>query len=165
MRSHPNPIVILFYNQKGFLMQRNYTKHIKAIVLVVTTLVLISLLISTSLAASSYNPGDVITSELTHYCADAKCNGKYAGKTASGLNIKNGMDDPFIVACNWLPLGTVVEIDGQEYTVADRGGKGLSKKGRFDIFVPAGHKAALKLGRIKNVEAVIISLPEAGGNK
>ena len=104
--------------------------------------------------------GDVITSELTHYCVCRKCCGKTNGITASGVKIKNGMDNPFIVSCNWLPFGTIVEIDGQEYTVSDRGGKGLSKIGRFDVFVPEGHKAALKLGRKKNVEVIIVTIPE-----
>ena len=103
--------------------------------------------------------GDIIHSELTHYCVCRKCCGKVDGVTASGLAIRNGMSDPFIASCNWLPLGAVVEIDGQRYTIADRGGKGLSKVGRIDIFTPAGHRAALDLGRRRGVSVKLISLP------
>ena len=56
------------------------------------------------------------------------------------------MANPYYVACNWLPLGSVIDIDGTLYTVVDRGGSGLSKKGRVDIYTPEGHAAALKGG-------------------
>ena len=40
----------------------------------------------------------------------------------------------------------VIEVDGVQYTVADRGGSGLSKAGKIDIFTPEGHAACLKKG-------------------
>lgn len=103
--------------------------------------------------------GDTIMGEITHYCVCERCCGKTDGVTASGFRIRNGMIDPHIVSCNWLPFGAVVEIDGQEYTVADRGGRGLNKVGRLDVYVPAGHKAARKLGRVRGTAITIVSLP------
>lgn len=94
-----------------------------------------------------YSVGDVISGRKTHYCACTKCTGRTSNfKTASGMKVYNGMSNPYIVACNWLPLGSVIEVDGVQYTVADRGGSGLSKAGKIDIFTPEGHAACLKKG-------------------
>lgn len=102
--------------------------------------------------------GDVITGEATFFCACAKCNGRGDGLTASGFVIENGVQS-YTVSCNWLPFGTVIEIDGVEYTVRDRGGSGLSKIGRIDIFDPISHESAYERGRLKNIEINIINLP------
>ena len=67
--------------------------------------------------------------------------------TASGKKLTNGMENPYCVACNWLPLGSIIEVDGVTYTVADRGGSGLSRVGRIDIYTPEGHTAAKQNGR------------------
>jgi len=105
--------------------------------------------------------GDVITGELTHYCVCEKCCGKTDGITASGLKIENGVEPEIsVAACNWLPFGTIIEIEGKVYVIADRGGSGLDKVGRLDIFTPEGHQAALELGRIKGAEIKVVSLPE-----
>lgn len=93
-----------------------------------------------------YHVGQEISGRYTHYCACSICCGKNDGKTASGRKIQNGMANPYYIACNWLPLGSVVEVDGVEYTVVDRGGKGLSKQGRIDIFTPEGHAACYQKG-------------------
>lgn len=104
--------------------------------------------------------GDVIIGELTHYDVCMKCCSKLDGITASGLVIQNGVKPEIPVAsCNWLPLGTLVEIKNVLHIVADRGGKGLDTVGRFDIFTPAGHDAALRLGRKRDVEIKVVSLP------
>lgn len=94
--------------------------------------------------------------ELTWYCACKVCCGKTDGITASGLKVKNGQSCPAIVACNWLDFGTKVIIGGTIYTVADRGGKDLSRIGRFDIYTPNGHDYALKQGRKKNITVIIV---------
>lgn len=104
-------------------------------------------------------PG-IITGDITYFCVCLKCCGKLDGITASGMVIKNGMENPYIASCNWLPFGTVIKIDGVEYTIMDRGGRSLDKVGRIDIFVPEGHEAALELGRDKNVDIEIVSRPE-----
>lgn len=94
---------------------------------------------------SDYKVGQIINGKYTHYCACEICCGKSNGVTASGKKVQNGMDDPYYIACNWLPLGSVVEVNGTAYTVVDRGG-GLSGQGRIDIFTPAGHDAAVRSG-------------------
>lgn len=96
-----------------------------------------------------------IIGELPHYCVCVKCCGNMDGITASGEKIYNGMDNPYIVSCNWLPLDTRILINDIEYTVKDTGGSDLDEIGRIDIFVPEGHQAALDLGRIKDVEIKI----------
>ena len=95
---------------------------------------------------NGYNVGDVIEGRYTHYCACATCNGNGRGITSSGRKISNGMANPYYIACNWLPMGTVINVDGTNYTVVDRGGSGLSRKGRIDIFTPEGHAACYRLG-------------------
>ncbi len=95
---------------------------------------------------NGYKVGQVIQGRYTHYCACATCNGNGRGITASGRRISNGMQNPYYIACNWLPMGTVISVDGTNYTVVDRGGSGLSRVGRIDIFTPEGHSACYRLG-------------------
>ncbi|MBR3150017.1 MAG: G5 domain-containing protein [Eubacterium sp.] len=90
--------------------------------------------------------GQKISGRYTHYCACAACNGSGSGTTTSGRKIHNGMKDPHYIACNWLPMGSVVKVNGVCYTVVDRGGSGLSRRGRIDIFTPQGHSACYRLG-------------------
>lgn len=55
---------------------------------------------------------------ITAYCAGSCCCGEYAsGYTASGTLATEGRT----VACNSLPMGTRIMIDGHEYTVEDTG--------------------------------------------
>lgn len=69
------------------------------------------------------------------------------GITASGEQARQGY-----VACNWLPFGTMLEIEGLGvFTVKDRGAKslfGTHKKPikRIDVWVPS-HAEARKLGK------------------
>ena len=93
-----------------------------------------------------YTLGQSIGGKYTHYCMCAKCCGKANGITASGKKVYTGMPDPHYIACNWLPMGSVISVDGVNYTVVDRGGGGLSSAGRIDIFTPGGHQAALRGG-------------------
>ena len=95
---------------------------------------------------NGYSVGQVIDGRYTHYCACATCNGSGSGVTSSGRRIRNGMSNPYYIACNWLPLGSVIKVNGHNYTVVDRGGSGLSRKGRIDIFTPEGHSACYRLG-------------------
>jgi uncharacterized protein YabE (DUF348 family) len=94
---------------------------------------------------NGYTVGQTISGRYTHYCACGTC-GSGSGVTASGKKVYNGMSNPYYIACNWLPLGSVVNVDGVNYTVVDRGGSGLSTVGRIDIFTPDGHSAAYKYG-------------------
>jgi 3D (Asp-Asp-Asp) domain-containing protein len=89
--------------------------------------------------------------KITAYCACTKCCEKdiddplYA-ITASGKKAEYGM-----VACNWLPFGTRVQIEGMGiFTVQDRGARSLfgSKKNHIkhlDVYLPT-HKQALLFG-------------------
>ena len=92
-----------------------------------------------------YKVGQVITGRYTHYCACGTC-GTGSGQTASGRHVSNGMKNPYYIACNWLPMGSIVNIDGTNYTVVDSGGSGLSQVGRVDIFTPEGHRACYRYG-------------------
>lgn len=95
---------------------------------------------------NGFSVGQKIRGRYTHYCACATCNGNSRGITASGKKITNGMSNPYYIACNWLPLGSVIKVDGKNYTVVDRGGSGLSSVGRIDIFTPEGHRACYRYG-------------------
>ncbi|MGN1202854.1 MAG: G5 domain-containing protein [Eubacterium sp.] len=104
--------------------------------------------VSTSNGVTSmngYTVGQKISGRYTHYCACGIC-GSGTGITASGIKVYNGMADPHYIACNWLPMGSIVSVDGTNYTVVDRGGSGLSAVGRIDIFTPEGHSACYRYG-------------------
>lgn len=94
---------------------------------------------------NGYTVGQKISGRYTHYCACSSC-GTGSGVTASGKKVYNGMANPYYVACNWLPMGSVINVDGTNYTVVDRGGSGLSTTGRIDIFTPEGHAACYRYG-------------------
>lgn len=112
----------------------------------------------------SYNgirEGDTIVGTLTYYDVCLSCCGKTDGITASGIRIENGIEPEIpIVGCNWLPLMTLLTIDGVEYIVADRGGASLDMVGRLDVFNPAGHEDCIRRGITENAVIVIVDLPE-----
>jgi 3D (Asp-Asp-Asp) domain-containing protein len=90
----------------------------------------------------------------TAYCSCRECCGKSDGITASGKKARDGY-----IACNWLPIGTLVIIDGKPYRVMDRGAKSEfgDKKHhlkRVDIWM-SSHKKALQYGR----KTVTVSIP------
>ena len=78
---------------------------------------------------------------ISYYCACEKCCGAYAnGITASGAPCQEGVT----CACDVLPIGTMVNVDGQIYTVQDRFGAFDGSK-RIDIYVE-DHDRAEALG-------------------
>lgn len=88
--------------------------------------------------------GRQIKVEVSHYCACSKCSEGYGGQTASGSGVYVGA----IAAPAEFPLGTKMLIDGNMYTVEDRGGY-IVKTGdtyRIDIYVPS-HSEAMRKGR------------------
>ena len=93
--------------------------------------------------------------KITAYCACKKCCGKTDAITASGKKAQYGF-----VACNWLPFGTKVYINGLGYfTVQDRGAKSLfgSKNNHIkhlDVYLVT-HKEALNFG-VKHLEVTVI---------
>jgi 3D (Asp-Asp-Asp) domain-containing protein len=93
--------------------------------------------------------------KVTSYCACQHCCGPNAkGVTASGKQVKEGM-----VACNWLPFGTQVKVEGLgTFTVEDRGARSLfgSKTNHIkhlDVYMPT-HQAARQFG-VKYLEVQI----------
>lgn len=88
--------------------------------------------------------GKNIKVEVSHYCACSSCSGGYGGKTASGSGVYVGA----VAAPPEIPLGSKIMINGNIYTVEDRGGY-IQKVGdtyRIDIYVP-NHQEALSKGR------------------
>lgn len=80
--------------------------------------------------------------QITFYCHCGICNGKWPGVTATGHRLDDG-----IVACNILPIGTLVHIEDFGYRVVmDRGSKEYFDNQRhIDIYV-ADHEKALRMG-------------------
>lgn len=74
--------------------------------------------------------GEATVFEITHYTHTGN-------NTASGVYPVAGRT----VACNSLPLGTIVEINGQDFVVEDRGGMGGNV---IDIFVDSESEAIQK---------------------
>lgn len=99
------------------------------------------------------------TFRLTAYCACVKCCGKEPGDpaygiTASGERVKENWTvaaDPEVI-----PIGTLIQINGQVYRVEDVGG--LVKGNTVDIYM-ATHEAALDFG-VQEAEVFILE----GGN-
>lgn len=83
--------------------------------------------------------------QLTAYCACSKCCGKWAGgSTASGTTPTQGRT----VACNSLPFGTKILINGNVYVVEDTGNMANNV---IDVFFNS-HQEALNFGRKHNVD-------------
>lgn len=78
---------------------------------------------------------------VTAYCSCARCCGKSTGITASGTTATAGRT---IAASSKYPFGTQMVINGNVYTVEDRGG--AIGGNRIDIFFDS-HDAALQFGR------------------
>lgn len=76
--------------------------------------------------------GTPMTMTLTFYGEGAEENGGYAGIDAQGNKLVAGT-----VASNVHPIGTKFKINGQIYTVRDRGGAShFNNPNRLDVFVP-----------------------------
>jgi len=85
---------------------------------------------------NSSHSGETYTVEITYYTASPD-EGSGLGITASGTVPCAGRT----VACNFLPLGTRVRIDGEIFIVEDRGGMGGNV---VDIFVNSKSEAFAK---------------------
>ena len=70
------------------------------------------------------------TYKITAYCSCAKCCGKTTGRTASGTKATAGHT---VAASGQFSFGTKLMINGQEYTVEDRGG--AIQGNRIDIYM------------------------------
>lgn len=78
--------------------------------------------------------------KVTAYCSCAKCCGKTNGMTASGVRATSGHT---VAAPSTFAFGTQLEINGQVYTVEDRGG--AIQGNRIDIYMDS-HSQALAWG-------------------
>lgn len=87
--------------------------------------------------------GEVETVRVTEYCPSCNCPPGHG--SASGKYLEEGD-----CACGWLPMGTVVIIDGEEYTVVDVCGTDA-----IDIFVN-DDSGECRCERNEYEEAVII---------
>lgn len=83
-----------------------------------------------------------ITCTVTAYCGCIQCCGKSDKITASGVMATEGIT--VAADTNVLPFDTKIEIDGNVYTVQDRGG--AIKGNRIDIYFES-HERALQYGR------------------
>lgn len=77
--------------------------------------------------------------KTTGYCPCHRCNGRNAGRTASGAPMVPGRT----IAVGGLPFGTVLKVNGQEYVVEDRG----TPYGHIDILY-GDHRTASNHGII-----------------
>ena len=75
--------------------------------------------------------------KTTGYCPCRRCNGRNAGRTASGAPMIPGRT----VAVGGLPFGTVLRVNGVEYVVEDRG----TPYGHIDFLYP-DHATASRHG-------------------
>ncbi|MCH1984424.1 hypothetical protein MCG98_17875 [Ruminococcus sp. OA3] len=93
----------------------------------------------TSSSSNSSSQGSYLGSfKLTAYCSCSKCCGQWSGgSTASGTTPTAGRT----VAMGGIPFGTKLMINGQVYTVEDRG----TAYGHVDIFM-GSHQQALNFG-------------------
>ena len=78
--------------------------------------------------------------KVTAYCSCAKCCGKVTGRTASGTQATAGHT---VAASGQFAFGTKLIINGQEYTVEDRGG--AIQGNRIDIYMNS-HAEAVAWG-------------------
>ena len=75
--------------------------------------------------------GTPIEITMTFYGDFAHENGGYAGIDCNGNKLITGT-----VASNYYPQGTQFELNGQLFTVRDRGGSNFNSPNRLDVFVP-----------------------------
>ena len=97
--------------------------------------------ITTSRAASTITAtGETKIFKITAYCPCSKCCGKQTGITASGTRATAGRT---VAASSQYSFGTKLLINGQVYTVEDRGG--AIKGNKIDIYMNS-HAEALAWG-------------------
>lgn len=95
---------------------------------------------ATTTASASTATGPTKIFKVTAYCSCAKCCGKVTGRTASGSHAVAGKT---VAASGQFAFGTKLNINGQEYTVEDRGG--AIQGNRIDIYMNS-HAEAVAWG-------------------
>ena len=94
----------------------------------------------TGSAIANTSNGNTKIFKVTAYCSCAKCCGKTTGITASGTKATAGRT---IATSGQFAFGTKLIINGQEYTVEDRGG--AIQGNRIDVYMNS-HAEALAWG-------------------
>lgn len=84
-----------------------------------------------SVSRGSIKRGTPVKMTLTFYGDFAHENGGYTGIDAQGNKLVAGT-----VASNVYSFGTKFELNGQIFTVRDRGGRNFNSSNRLDVFVP-----------------------------
>lgn len=95
--------------------------------------------------------------ELTFYTDLPSANGGYT-MTASQTKPRDG-----VIASNYYPFGTKIEINGKVYTVEDRGGKEFNSSNRLDVLIERNpgesdsqyHKRVHNMGRKQVVGKIL----------
>lgn len=95
---------------------------------------------SGSTVANTSTAGTTKIFKVTAYCSCAKCCGKKTGRTASGTQATSGRT---VAASGQFAFGTKLIINGNEYTVEDRGG--AIQGNRIDIYMDS-HSEAVSWG-------------------
>ena len=95
---------------------------------------------ATNTASASTATGPTKIFKVTAYCSCAKCCGKVTGRTASGTKATAGHT---VAASGQFAFGTKLIINGQQYTVEDRGG--AIQGNRIDIYMNS-HAEAVAWG-------------------
>ena len=100
-----------------------------------------------SVSRGSVKRGTPVKMTLTFYGDFAHENGGYTGIDAQGNKLVAGT-----VASNVYSFGTKFELNGQVFTVRDRGGKNFNSSNRLDVFVPrkSGESNSAYAKRIRN---------------
>ena len=100
-----------------------------------------------SVSRGSVKRGTPVKMTLTFYGDFAHENGGYTGIDAQGNKLVAGT-----VASNVYSFGTQFELNGQVFTVRDRGGKNFNSSNRLDVFVArqSGESNSAYAKRIRN---------------
>lgn len=119
-------------------------------------IILSFLLISSILTSAAIAKQDLWL--VTAYCNCKKCCGKEPMGKGYGITASGKQTCAGCCACNWLPFGTKLNIEGMgEFMVMDRGARSLfgsnkNKIKHLDIWFPT-HQEALNFGKqYKKVE-------------
>jgi 3D (Asp-Asp-Asp) domain-containing protein len=102
----------------------------------------------------SLNTGSVVRVAATAYSSSRRQTDGNPFITASGQEV-----DSHVLAANFLPLGTQVQIEQRSYTVLDRMNPRYNGKYIVDVWMPT-HEAAVLFGT-RVVEMRVVSLPSS----
>jgi 3D (Asp-Asp-Asp) domain-containing protein len=94
--------------------------------------------------------------EVTAYCDCKKCNGRHAGKTASGIKPRQANQEKngsIAADTRYYPFGTEIFVPGYGWGIVEDRGGAIKGPNRLDIFYN-DHKSTHRWGR-KYVEVEI----------